>query len=165
MSVLPENVNIGQMECWPLLGFAPGGYTCKCDTCKKHFWGDKRAYCCLECAVKAVKGNVTKLDDDVRGMAALANAELQERIVAAAVFHGSTISLPPPARHHTILATMALSLKIEPGAVPPENQGFLTSKGRFVNRTEAYYLAWSAKQILNKTGNKDEPVLYSEDLW
>lgn len=41
-----------------------------------------------------------------------------------------------------------------------EVQGFLTSKGNFVDRTEAAVLAYSAGQIADK---KDE--LYSEDLY
>lgn len=158
-------VDLGQLDCWPLCGFAPGGYTSKCDTCGVSFVGDKRAYRCLECAVKSVKTNVSKLDDDCRGLAALASTVPRERIVAAAVFHGCTISLPPPARHHTILNFMATTMGIDTKQVHPVNQGFLTSTGRFVNRSEAYYIAWNQKQILSKTGNKDVPTLYSEDLW
>lgn len=88
-----------------------------------------------------------------------------ETIVAAAVFHGCTISLPPPARHHTVLQAMYLEMGIDTTKVHPVNQGFLTSKGRFVNRTEGYYIAWREKQILHKTGSKDVPTLYSEDMW
>lgn len=35
---------------WPLFGYAPGNYHCKCFTCEKVFEGDKRASRCLECA-------------------------------------------------------------------------------------------------------------------
>jgi hypothetical protein len=87
---------------------------------------------------------------------------MTERIVAAAIYHGSTISLPPPARHHTILQAMDLTMGIDATAVPPANQGFLTSDGRFVGRTEGFHIAWKAGQ-----GKLDAetPVLYSEDLW
>lgn len=41
---------------WPLNGYAPGGYTCICCTCEKHFDGDKRATTCLECAITRLCG-------------------------------------------------------------------------------------------------------------
>jgi hypothetical protein len=87
--------------------------------------------------------------------------EERETIIAAAVQYGATISLPPPARHHTILQTMNLVMNITDDAALMANQGFLTSAGRFVNRVEAFYLAHRAGQI----GSKDVPQLYSEDLW
>lgn len=88
-----------------------------------------------------------------------------ERIVAAAIYHGATISLPPPARHHTILHSMVLVMNIRGADIPPENQGFLTSTGRFVNRTEGFYIASREKQIIRTSGNSGEPTLYSEDMW
>ncbi|MBP5722187.1 MAG: hypothetical protein J6X18_01195 [Bacteroidales bacterium] len=42
-------------------------------------------------------------------------------------------------------------------------QGFLTSKGRFVNRKEAYAIALEAKQINKDGGYNGE--LFSEDLY
>lgn len=88
-----------------------------------------------------------------------------ETIVAAAIFHGATISLPPPARHHTILHSLSLVLRGSALNVPPQNQGFLTSAGRFVNRVEGFYIAERAGQIVTKSGNPGEPNLYSEDMW
>lgn len=88
----------------------------------------------------------------------------QERIVAAAIFYGATISLPPPARHHTILHSMELVMLF--GVfVQPEQQGFLTNTGRFVNRVEGFYIAHKAEQMIAHTSSSKEPVLYSEDLW
>jgi len=87
---------------------------------------------------------------------------VSERIVAAAVYHGATISLPPPARHHTILQSMDIEMGIQAAAVPPQAQGFITSTGRFVNRVEAFYIAFNAEQI---TSGSEGPQLYSEDLW
>lgn len=40
---------------WPLAGYAPGNYTCRCLDCGEQFIGDKRAINCLECAAVAVK--------------------------------------------------------------------------------------------------------------
>lgn len=36
-----------------LHGFAYGNYLCKCDKCKQDYWGEKRSYTCLPCAVNA----------------------------------------------------------------------------------------------------------------
>lgn len=38
------------MKEYPIGGFAPGNYSCKCSTCKKTFRGDKRAVQCEPCA-------------------------------------------------------------------------------------------------------------------
>lgn len=40
---------------WPLGGFAPGDYLCKCQTCGQQFQGDKRAFQCLNCAAETVR--------------------------------------------------------------------------------------------------------------
>lgn len=86
-----------------------------------------------------------------------------ERIVAAAVqIEGVTISLPRPARHGTILACTSYSLNMEPGR---ELQGFLTSTGRFVNRIQARHIADIAGQKPGRSGGRDNPELFSEDLW
>ena len=88
-----------------------------------------------------------------------------ESIVAAAVFHGCIFSLPAPARHHTILNSLSVVLGIESAQVHQANQGFLTSSGRFVNRTEAYYIAHRQNQILPSQSAKVIPELFSEDIW
>lgn len=87
---------------------------------------------------------------------------MTERISAAAVQFGATISLPPPARHHTIIQTMDLEMGIDGILAVPNTQGFVTDTGRFVNRVEAFYLAYKAGQIISETKG---PQLYSEDLW
>ena len=40
---------------YPVGGFAPGNYTCKCVSCKENFMGDKRAVQCEDCAEKENK--------------------------------------------------------------------------------------------------------------
>ncbi|OJH53448.1 hypothetical protein ATN81_18815 [Agrobacterium pusense] len=87
---------------------------------------------------------------------------MSERIAAAAIQFGATISLPPPARHHTIIQTMDAQMNIDGAVATPQTQGFITDKGRFVNRVEAFYLAHKAGQITSGTTG---PQLYSEDLW
>lgn len=90
----------------------------------------------------------------------------EETIIAAAIHAGGIISLPPPARHHTILQTMSLVMGLDATQLGvPENQGFLTSTGRYVGRVEGFHIAQKAGQIIHKSGNKDEPTLYSEDMW
>lgn len=85
--------------------------------------------------------------------------------VAAAIFHGCTFSSPPPARHGQILTTLSSILKIDAAQIPPENQGFLTSTGRFVNRVDAMQIAYRAKQSIAYCAGIHCPELYSEDLW
>lgn len=94
----------------------------------------------------------------------LGKGKPDEFIVAAAIHHGGIISLPKPARHHTILQTLDTEMQIG-GVINPQQQGFITSTGRYVNRTEAWYIALAAGQITRKTSGEDTPNLYSEDLW
>lgn len=91
-------------------------------------------------------------------------AQQKEFIVAAAIYHGGIISLPKPARHHTIMQAMLNEMFIE-GMIAPQQQGFITSTGRYVNRTEAWHIARAAGQITRKTSSGDAPKLFSEDLW
>lgn len=88
----------------------------------------------------------------------------EERIISAAIYYkGAIISLPAPARHHHILLTIAKEWEknaIEIGE--PDNQGFITSTGRYVNRIEAWTLAFQAEQLLNTDRHQ---LLFSEDVW
>jgi hypothetical protein len=43
-----------ETKSWPLAGYAPGSYHCKCFKCGEIFEGDKRAVECLPCAAKSV---------------------------------------------------------------------------------------------------------------
>lgn len=92
-----------------------------------------------------------------------------ERIARAAVKHQDRVwHSAPPARHHDVLARIA---KFHPTPIIGE-QGFLTSTGRFVDRTEARKIAEAADQIIagrvDKDGipyKADHPHLFSEDVW
>lgn len=46
---------------WPLIGYAPGSYLCRCSACGKTFEGDKRAFNCLPCAVAGANDGLTRL--------------------------------------------------------------------------------------------------------
>jgi hypothetical protein len=86
----------------------------------------------------------------------------KEKIVAAAVQTngGLIISMPPPARHHTILQEHS---KLSNWVFGSNKQGFLTNLGRYVGREEALKIALDAKQI---EAPKFQPHhLFSEDLW
>jgi hypothetical protein len=85
-----------------------------------------------------------------------------ETIVAAAIRVGKLIvSSPPPARHHHLIHGLSdINRKL---LVKPDDQGFLTSTGRFVSREEAWEIAGAACQIREVTGPFG--TLFSEDLW
>lgn len=83
------------------------------------------------------------------------------RIVAVAVrWEGLTLTAPPPARHHDLMR----ALQGRKPMVSPENQGFLTSDGQFVDRVVGLAVARAANQITHRPAG-ELPDLYSEDLW
>jgi len=90
---------------------------------------------------------------------ALAEAE---HIVGVALSwpSGLHVVLPKPARHHHVLRLIYEAGLPDPG---PDGQGFLTNKGRFVDRELGLAIASFAGQIAKKHGNPD--MLFSEDLW
>lgn len=54
---------------WPLLGYAPGSYFCKCRDCRQEYEGDKRSFQCLACAVKAANeqlGRIVGLETEIQ---------------------------------------------------------------------------------------------------
>lgn len=72
-----------------------------------------------------------------------------------------------PARHHNCIAYMTLQGLVEtPRSGLFRQQGFLTSKGRYVDRALGLAIATQADQI-NKVRPKTNPVtlLFSEDVW
>lgn len=87
-----------------------------------------------------------------------------ERIVHAATLHRRTkriYSVAAPGRHHQVLSMMR---QVGLTTNHSENiQGFVTSRGRFLNRTEAAIVAKLAGQLIRKTPPED--ALFSEDLW
>ena len=44
-------------------------------------------------------------------------------------------------------------------------QGFLTNKGRFVNRIEAMEIAKEQGQVIRLSGSPNTDILFSEDLY
>lgn len=90
---------------------------------------------------------------------------VDERIAAAAcIFRDEVVTLPPPARHHTIIRHIG---ELHPEAPWPlvsggEDQGFVTDAGRYVEREEAGRIAIAAGQT---PALRWGPQLFSEDLW
>lgn len=92
------------------------------------------------------------------------------RIVAAAcrIRQGSgcgqddlVISMAMPYRHSHIIQRMFLRFGIE--NVQPDDQGFVTDDGKFVDRKEAKRIAIAANQVRIDRTLHDE--LFSENLW
>lgn len=85
----------------------------------------------------------------------------QETITAAAVrYEGMTFALPPPARHGECLC---LANTCRPDSFGKQEQGFVTSRHRFVDRLEAKRIAIEAGQLIARAGKL--PELFSEDVW
>ena len=89
---------------------------------------------------------------------------MKERIVCAAIHNPEEKDMADEPliycglRHHNILWQSELISR------NPKHQGFLTSKGRFVDRVEALKIAIANNQVIDEEqirGNN----LYSEDLY
>lgn len=84
---------------------------------------------------------------------------------AACLYKGVVYSLPRPARHHTVMHHIWDTVSKD-AFIGPAAQGFVTSRGRFVNRRHALRIVMAAGQpqidhpALNVGGR-----LFSEDLW
>lgn len=79
------------------------------------------------------------------------------------VIDGEIVALPRPMRHHNLFALLALlNAKFETHAC---KQGFMTSVGRFVDRTEGMKIAKASGQKFTPDRDPDATLLFSEDLW
>lgn len=88
---------------------------------------------------------------------------MKEKIVAAAIQYGGlTFSKPAPARHGDVIYPMR-DIGLPRESVNTVNQGFLTSTGRFVERTEALKIALASGQPCAAPDNAY--ILFSEDVW
>lgn len=83
--------NIGQ---WPLRGYAPGRYICRCKSCEKHFEGDKRAMQCLPCALTAAGFRILGPDEvDPMTVERAAEAANKRARMAPQVSHEASMAL------------------------------------------------------------------------
>lgn len=70
-----------------------------------------------------------------------------------------TVTAPPPYRHYHVLHPLG-----DRGVtVLNTNQGFITSRGRYVGREEAFKIAKTANQFIGDPIQQGK--LFSEDLW
>lgn len=81
------------------------------------------------------------------------------RIAAAACRPdaGPVYHLPPPARHHDVIRAAGIMFR-------PDQQGFITDCGRWVDRQEALRIARAAGQLIGEPSAPSHG-LYSEDVW
>lgn len=76
-------------------------------------------------------------------------------------YNGKIYSLPKPNRHHHVI-------RMIPGGIAgPDIQGFLTDKGVFLDRYDAYNYAVLHGQLKRDEGKMSYQgnQLFSEDLW
>jgi hypothetical protein len=86
-----------------------------------------------------------------------------EMIVRAALqYNGTVYSLPAPARHHNVMQRMFAD-NMPSEAMALQNQGFVTSTGRYVDRYEGFRIAKAAGQLWRSPTPPD--MLTSEDVW
>ncbi|MNU19483.1 hypothetical protein D3C71_77110 [compost metagenome] len=88
-----------------------------------------------------------------------------ERIVHAATRDSKTgriYSVVAPGRHHNLVSLMR-QIGVATTGENRRAQGFITSRGRFLDRREALKVATLANQLIRKTAPEDR--LFSEDVW
>lgn len=87
----------------------------------------------------------------------------RETIVAAALCRNGLIyTMPKRARHGDIIRHVDVNHGATHNPFLPDEQGFITSTGRFVSRRVAAGVAIDAGQIDSPQWGAE---LYSEDLW
>jgi hypothetical protein len=100
-----------------------------------------------------------------RTFMSLCNSTSEEYILGVAAYDeasGLVWFSYPKARHHNLLHLMA-EYGYSEAQVANVKQGFLTTKGRYVDREQALAIAKTANQLIKKT---DPPhKLFSEDLF
>lgn len=87
-----------------------------------------------------------------------------KRIVGVALDlgDGTALTAPAPKRHHHLIHR-AHNLGVADRG--PDAQGFVTSDGFFVDRTDAYFIAKEAGQLVGRVKHGPPTYLFSEDLW
>lgn len=84
-----------------------------------------------------------------------------ETVATAAIRVGPVVYIVPrPGRHHDVLRAMPEDVAVNSHI---DDQGFVTSAGRFVDRKEAAAIARAANQLIREPTPRD--MLTSEDVW
>lgn len=86
--------------------------------------------------------------------------DLETIVCVAHNYNGIIWKMDRPSRHHHIIWGYHQWTERKTGA---KEQGFWTSKGRWVDRYEGCQIARAADQIIKKHGPDD--TLFSEDMW
>ena len=88
---------------------------------------------------------------------------MKEKILGVAWCRGGGLvcSMLAPARHVDLLRELQ-KLGVT-GPIQQDEQGFITSEGRFVNRYVAARIAYHSKQL--RHGWRSKMELFSEDVW
>jgi hypothetical protein len=90
-------------------------------------------------------------------------------IIAAAIKFGTVIAfVPAPGRHHNVLQALHDNHGTRTLGYDVETQGFLTDKGEFLNRRDAFKHVRECGQKMQRRegpGYYSGDELYSEDLW
>lgn len=91
-------------------------------------------------------------------------SQLEIIVGVASKAYGKLYQLPKPYRHHDLLDIM---FKERGGVetVCADEEGFITSLGRYVDRVEGFSIASKANQILQDRHHKGQIELYSESVW
>jgi len=71
---------MNQYDRYPVGGYAPGNYQCKCCDCGEHFIGDKRAVQCEPCAIKG-KEAFDALSSEEQDALIKRNAEIFNQLI------------------------------------------------------------------------------------
>lgn len=79
-------------------------------------------------------------------------------------FMDRIFSLPKPNRHHDVIRMIAEQTGVKTVDAGEEDQGFLDSSGRYLNRKQALLNALIHKQVLDENNVRCK-MLFSEDLW
>lgn len=67
---------------YPIGGYAPGNYFCKCQSCSEDFTGDKRSNQCEPCAINALNENNSKAQLELYKLKkALVNIKISNEII------------------------------------------------------------------------------------
>ncbi len=90
---------------------------------------------------------------------------MQNRIVCAAIRKPNGLVIAGVRHWDMVMRNVVESLPQISALDGHGEQGFLDRFGQYHDRESAFIIARDAGQIIKKTGNPDEPILYSEDIY
>lgn len=124
--------------------------------CGNHFMGDERWGTCLRCQRDAAEATVREQAAQIARLQAEVCICAAIRLDDGEVFRGH--------RHNDAIRT-AGNAGVERARIHRAEQGFITSRNRFVGREEGAALQRAAGIVSAQTGALPEGMLFSEDLY